>query len=172
MDIRLGVLEAIDLPQIQRWRNDDRLRHGFREYRLLSLIDQRDWFDHISRSREVEMFGVFLGPELIGVCGLCNINWVNRTAEISFYVVPPQPGMGLQAQTLELLRQKAFGEFNLHRLGAETYSFRSAQIAQLEKAGYVQEGVMRKHVFKLGEYHDSIIHGMVNDECVGNCHGR
>jgi len=188
MDIRLRAIEEADLPQLLRWRNDDQPRHTFREYRLLNMINQRDWLDHISRSREVEMFGIELafeggvstvghsitvtvgGWQLIGICGLCNINWVNRTAEVSLYIA--RQYQGVVPPALGLLRQKAFGEFNLHRLWTETYDFRVGRIAILEHCGYAREGAMREHVFKHGKYRDSIIHGMVNNECASNCHGR
>ena len=179
MDIRLRALEQTDLEQLRDWRNSSWLRSFVREYRLLNMIDQRDWFDHITRSREVEMFGIeakFMAKDaahqimhkvpkwkLVGVCGLTNINWVNRTAEVSLYIALARQDGGIATQVLGILRQKAFEEFNLHRLWTETYSLNVAQIARLERNGYVREGTMREHVFKMGKYHDSIIHGMVND---------
>lgn len=172
MDVQLRAIEESDLSRIRDWRNDECLRSGFREYRLLNMVNQRDWLDHISRSREVEMFGIDFFGGLVGVCGLCNINWVNRTAEISLFIAPAHQDKGYALQVLGLLRQKAFKELNLHRLWAETYSFHPAQIARLEKSGYVHEGILREHVFKRGRYHDSIIQGLVNDECAGNRHGR
>jgi len=169
MEVRLRQLEEEDLAQLRDWRNDDRLRHGFREYRLLNMANQRDWFSHISRSREVEMFGIELEViskiptrKLVGVCGLCNINWVNRAAEVSLYIVPERPGVSELA--LELLRQKAFEEFGLRRLWAEVYDFRAVSIARLERCGYVLEGRMREHVFKQGKYHDSLIYGLLREE--------
>jgi len=170
MDIRLRALEQTDLEQLRDWRNSDWLRPFVREYRLLNMINQRDWLDHISRSREVEMFGIeafFIANDtvrqwnLIGVCGLTNINWANRTAEISLYIKPSHQGEGIGAQVLEALRQKAFGEFNLHRLWAEIYSNNQASIRLFEKCGYAKEGVQREHVFKQGEYHDSLIYGLI-----------
>lgn len=168
MTIRLRVVEEGDLSQLRDWRNDDRRRHAFREYRLLSMSNQRDWFEHISRSREVEMFGIeFLtntGFELVGVCGLCNINWVNRTAEISLYVTPDYQDESVDLRARELLHQKAFDEFNLRRLHTEVYSFRTERVALLERCGYTHEGTLRKHVFKQGRYHDSLIYGLLREE--------
>ena len=165
MQVRFRQLDVEDLPQLRDWRNDDRLRATTREYRLLNMVNQDDWFEHISRSREVEMFGIeFLtntGFELVGVCGLCNITWVNRTAEISIYVESGWSGSVVE-QALGLLRQKAFEEFNLHRLWAEIYEFNKANIVLFEKCGYVLEGRLREHVFKQDKYHDSLMYGLVS----------
>lgn len=163
MIVKLRAIEKRDLPQLRDWRNDDRLRYSCREYRLLSMTNQRDWLDHISRSREVEMFGIVHLAKLVGVCGLCNINWVNRTAEISLFIAPDSWSRDVAAQALELLRQKAFGELNLHRLWVEVYEFHAAKIALLEEGGYVLEGRLREHTFKLGRYHDSVIYGLLGE---------
>lgn len=174
MDIKLAALEQTDLGQLRDWRNSDWLRPFVREYRLLSMNNQVDWFNHISSSDKVEMFGIEIeiinvlsvdsctrSRELIGVCGLCNINWVNRTAEISLYIEPDKQGAGIGLQTLELLRQKAFEEFNLRRLWAEIFEFNTASIALFEKCGYEIEGNMREHIFKQGRYHNSLIYGLI-----------
>lgn len=161
--MRLRAIEERDLSQVRDWRNDDRLRHTFREYRLLNMVNQCSWLDHISRSHEVEMFGIERNGALVGVCGLCNINWVNRTAETSIYVAPDLQYPEVAAKALYFLKQKAFEEFNLHRLWVEVYEFHTAKIALLQQGGYVLEGRLRKHSFKQGRYFDSLMYGLLRE---------
>ena len=161
MQIQLRQIEVEDLPQLREWRNDDQLRRYVREYRLLNMVNQRDWLDYISRSRDVEMFSIETGDGLGGVCGLCYINWVNRTAEVSLYVAPALRDTNIAAQALVFLQHKAFEEFNLHRLWAEIYEFNLGNIELFEKCGYILEGRLHKHVFKLGKYHDSLMYGLL-----------
>ena len=160
MKIRLRAIEEGDLPQLRDWRNDDRLRSTAREYRLLNMVNQHDWLKNISRSREVEMFGIEVDGLLEGACGLCNINWVYRTAEVSIYATTEE----IATDALYLLRQKAFEEFDLRRLWAGVHEFHSAKIELYEEAGFVLEGKLREHVFKLGKYHDSLIYGLLKEE--------
>ena len=89
MDIKLRAIEASDLPQLRDWRNDDRIRHTFREHRLLNMINQQDWLTWVSKNPSVEMFGIQQEGALVGVCGLCSIHWVNLAAEVSIYVATP-----------------------------------------------------------------------------------
>lgn len=159
--VGLRALEEQDLSRLRDWRNANWLRPFVREYRLLNMVHQRDWFDRVSRSHEVEMFGVDFFGGLIGVCGLCNINWVNKTAEVSLYIAPAHQSKGYATQVLGLLRQKAFEELNLHRLWAEIFSSNHVSVQLFEKCGYVLEGRMTEHVFKAGQYHDSLIYGLV-----------
>lgn len=162
MAVHLRPIEKSDLAQLRDWRNDDRLRSTAREYRLLNLVNQQDWLEHVSRSREVEMFGIEVGGTLVGVCGLCNINWVYRTAEVSIYATDKE----VTAKVLYLLQQKAFEEFNLHRLWAEVYEFHTAKITLLKQHSFVLEGRLREHVFKQGRYHDSLMYGLLREEHV------
>lgn len=161
MKILLRVLEESDLPQLRNWRNAAWLRSYVREYRLLNMVNQLEWFKEISSSKDVAMFGIQADGVLSGVCGLTHINWVNRTAEISIYIEPQQRRRQVAAQTLFELEKVAFDVYNLRRLWAEVYSFNHAGFNLFEKCGFRQEGRMIQHVFKNGEYHDSLFYGKV-----------
>ena len=160
MQVNLRQIEEWDLPQLRDWRNGSSLRPTFREYRLLNMVNQRDWFEHISRSPKVEMFGIEYQDDLVGVCGLCSISWVNRSAEVSLYV----QGYAVAGRALELLAEKAFEEFNLHRLWAEVYEFDAVKIAALKQMGFILEGKLRAAVFKKGKYYDSLMYGLLKEE--------
>ena len=159
MSVVLRVIEKEDLRKLRDWRNEPWLRLYVREYRLLTMVDQEKWFEYITTSREVAMFGVMLNRELVGVCGLTNISWVNRTAEVSLYVIPEARKLGVGAAVLGKLKQVALEEYNLRRLWAEIYDFNEASIALFEAAGYVLEGTLQQHIFKRGSYHDSLMYG-------------
>lgn len=159
--MKLRVLEESDLEQLRDWRNSARLRQGFRGHGLLNMINQHDWFEHVSRTHKVEMFGIEVDGALVGVCGLCYIDWINGTAEVSMYVAPDLQHTDVAVPALQLLHRKAFNESNLRRLWAEVYEFHTLNIALFEKCGYVLEGRLRKHTYKQGQYHDSLMYGFL-----------
>ena len=174
--VRLRQLEEEDLVQLRDWRNSEWLRPYVREYRLLNMVNQHDWLGRASRDSGIEMFGIeavtkggmgILCTRLVGACGLTHINWVNHTAEVSIYVAPRYQGRGIGKRVLELLRQKAFDEFNLYRLWAEIYAFNEASVGLFEAAGYELEGRLKSHVFKLGERHDSLLYGLLREDSGG-----
>ena len=178
MEIRLRQIEEEDLPQLRDWRNAAWLRPYVREYRLLNMVNQREWFEHISTSRNVEMFGIVVTADeypdnpaityertrLAGVCVLTSINWVNRTAEVSLYVVPSAQRQGAGTEVLKKLEEIAFSEFNLQRIWAEIYEFNEPSIELFERAGFQLEGTLRCHVFKLGIYFDSLMYGKLKHD--------
>lgn len=165
MKVRLAQLEETYLSKMRDWRNGDDLRSRTREYSLLNMLNQEDWFEKVSRDRGNEMFAIHCERGFVGVCGLCHIDWLNRTAEVSIYIGPEDcRGKGVGIDTLALLRDKAFNEFNLHKLWAEIYSNNHASIGLFEKAGYTLEGTLRKQVYKCGEYRDSLMYGLLKDD--------
>lgn len=167
LEIRLRALEREDLPQLRDWRNQDSMRLYFREYRLLNMVNQCDWFESMSRDRNTEMFGIETRTadwELIGVCGLCYINWVDRHAEVSIYIGSPDyRRQGCATETLEQLKQRAFLEFGLHRLWAEIYVYNVASVCLFEKCGFVREGIRKEHHFHDGKFHDCLLYGLVRN---------
>lgn len=161
MSVTLRQIEEKDLEQLRDWRNADWLRPYVREYRLLNMVNQHDWFERISRSLTDAMFAIMADDELAGVCGLCNINWKNRTAEVSLYIEIDHQGQHIAIQTLRLLQEKATRDYNLHRLWAEIFAFNEASPGLFEKADFVYEGRMIDHVWKEGHYADSLIYGWI-----------
>lgn len=165
MTIRLAQIEKPYLLKMRDWRNSDEIRFRTREHSLLNMLNQEDWFEKVSRDRNNEMLAIHFNLILIGVCGLCHIDWQNRTAEVSIYIGnEAYRGKGYGTEVLRLLKEKAFNEFNLHRLWAEVYSNNTASAGLFEKAGYILEGTLRQHGYKCGEYRDSLMYGLLKGE--------
>lgn len=162
MKVKLAQIERTYLLKMRDWRNNDELRSRTREYSLLNMENQVDWFEKVSRDRNNEMFAIHCETGFIGVCGLCNIDWVNNNAEVSIYIGSKvHRGKGLGTEVLRLLEEKAFDEFNLHKLYAEIYSNNPVSEALFKRAGYKLEGTLKDHVYKCGEYRDSLMYGLV-----------
>ena len=64
---------------------------------------------------------------------------------------------------LETLIKYGFEELNLNRIWCEVYS-NNDSIHLYRKIGFKDEGILRQHVFKNGEYLDSYVLGMLKTE--------
>ena len=87
--VGLRAIEKADLSQLLTWRNLPDYRQFFREYRELSMENQLVWFqDIVLKSSHTCMFSIVEREfgSLIGACGLCYIDWVNRNADFSIYI--------------------------------------------------------------------------------------
>ena len=72
-DVNLRALEIEDLEILKKWRNDSINRNHTREYRMVNMINQKEWFEMIHKDNppKILMFGVTdKRQKLIGVCGL------------------------------------------------------------------------------------------------------
>lgn len=167
MKMSFRQIEQEDLVLLRDWRNQERVRKNCREYRLLNMINQSNWFEKISTSKLDDMFLVVVDDDPVGVCGLTHIDWKNRSAEISYYLgkpIDPAIDVATGLEVYEFLKKKGFGEYNLNRLWGEAFSFNKGGIDLALKCGFKEERVMRQTVFWDGRYWDSIMVSMLAEE--------
>ena len=175
--IGLRALEYNDLAQLQIWRNNERMRRYYREYRELSLGDQEAWYKAICcDNRNFCMFGItalhtgeappVASGRLLGVCGLTNINWVIRSAEISFYIGHDDLYVDatFAPDAVRTLCRYAFRTQNMHKVSAEIYHFDTSKKTLFEKMSMHLDGVLRDNAFEDGEYHQSLIYSLLETE--------
>ena len=164
--VNLRALEKEDLEAIKKWRNDKNTRIHTREYRLLNMINQNNWFESIHRQNPPSaiMFGIENKKnKLIGVCGLTYIDWKNRHAEISNILSMVNWQRTKEAKnTLELLIDYGFNELNLHRLWVEIFDTIPENIKLFERMKFVKEGTLKEKLWRNSQWHDSFIYSKVN----------
>ena len=58
--VNLRSLEEEDLVILKKWRNDKKTRLHTREFRLLNMINQKQWFEFIHKENPPKfiMFGI------------------------------------------------------------------------------------------------------------------
>ena len=54
--LKLRAIEKSDLPLIKTWRNDERLRRYFREYRDFSITQLESWYNNMIIDNRFEFF--------------------------------------------------------------------------------------------------------------------
>ena len=165
--VGLRAIEESDLSQLLLWRNQPNYRRFFREYRELSQTNQRNWFDSkVLNDKSTEMFsivGVNTG-ELLGACGLCYIDWINRNADFSIYIGKDDLYIDEKyaIEAAQIMMKYGFEELNLHRLWSEIYSFDEAKKVMFDRLGFKLEGVHRENHWTEGKWCDSLFYGYVH----------
>ena len=159
--VGLRAIEEADLPMLLSWRNDPVLRKYFREYRELNSAQQHDWFkSKVNSDPCTRMFSIvnLETHELLGACGLCYIDWINRSADFSMY-------LGYQSLYLdqkfapdaaETMRRYAYTEIVLHRLCAEVYAFDIVKIAFFQQLKFLLDGTHRQTHWHESQWVDSL----------------
>ena len=164
--VALRAIEKTDLTQLLQWRNIPELRRFFREYRELNSDNQLLWFEkYVMNDPNTIMFAIveLATEKLIGACGLCYIDWVNRNADFSIYIGKNNLYIdsSFAIEAAKLMEKYGFEELNLHRLWAEIYSIDEAKIKFFNELEFIQEGRFRETHWTEGKWVDSIYFGKI-----------
>lgn len=87
-----------------------------------------------------------------------------ETAMIGFALRPDQWGNGKGTETTLLLQQLGFTELGLHRLWGARDPSNEVSGKTMNRAGMPEEGRIRGHLRRHGEWRDSIVHAILADE--------
>jgi RimJ/RimL family protein N-acetyltransferase len=168
-EVGLRAIEVSDLAQLLQWRNDPKLRRYFREYRELNGEQQRSWFDKkVNGDSSTRMFSIvgLQDGRLLGACGLCYIDWVNRTADFSIYVGAEDLYIDerLAPDAARMLMQYAYDELCLHRLWSEIYEFDLHKRKFFDTLGFALDGRHRQTHWAEGRWHDSLFYSHLSSD--------
>ncbi len=101
---------------------------------------------------------------LVGCCGLNQLDWQNRRANLGYWVRRSARGRGAAASAAQLVAEFGFRELLLVRIEiiAATENVASQRVA--EKVGAVREGIARKRC-QVGEItHDAVMFSLVRED--------
>lgn len=165
----LRAIESGDLPQLLEWRNRPEYRRYFREYRELSMDNQREWFETVvNGSHATRMFSIveLAGGRLLGACGACYINWIDRNADFSIYIGADDLYVDaiFAPDAARTLISYAFRELGLHRLWAEIYDFDEPKKRFFDQLGFSLDGRHRQTHWAEGGWHDSLFYSLLDVE--------
>ena len=109
-------------------------------------------------------FGIILKNEnrFIGACGIHGITEVQ--ASIGYILNRKHWGHGYATEAARSLVDYLFGELGVHRVFASCDPRNTASIRVLEKVGMSLEGRLRENMVIHGEYRDSLIFGILENE--------
>jgi RimJ/RimL family protein N-acetyltransferase len=157
---------------IRKWRNMPEIYEWCRQDNLISDAEQGRWFDNQNQDKSIRMYSVQAkskegDPKLIGVCGLTDIDLVNRRAEFSLYIAPFLHGIGLGETALKLLLGRGFDDLGLNVIWGETFRGNKA-LKMFERVGFKVEGWRRDFYFKQGAFLDAALVSMTREEWYGD----
>jgi RimJ/RimL family protein N-acetyltransferase len=101
---------------------------------------------------------------LIGGLGLVSGQaFEAHRAEVGYWLGKPYWGHGIMTSVVKRICEVAFAEFGLAKITAHIFLDNVASARVLEKCGFQQEGILRKHYIKDGSFLDSRLFALVKD---------
>jgi len=112
------------------------------------------------------VWGIDLKKEktLVGCISLKKIDWIDRKAEVGYWLGKDWRGRGLMTEALGLVLNFSFEKLKLHRIFAFVFSDNIASQRVLEKMGFKKEGELREHKYRFGKWKDAIVFGILEKE--------
>ena len=159
---------------IRPWRNGDLdalVRHADNRQVWLTLRDQfphpytradgEDWLAHVAKQQPVTSFAIVVAGEAAGGIGLAPQPDVHRrSAEVGYWLGEAFWNRGIMTAAVRAFTDYAFNAHKLIRVFAGVFSTNPASMRVLEKAGYTQEGILKKSVVKDGQVLDQVLYAV------------
>ena len=168
-DYKLVPIRYEDRFAIMKWRNEQ--MYHLRQNKLLTEKSQDDYFNGtLAKLLDQEkpnqiLFSYLKKDKCIGYGGLVHINWIERTAEVSFIMETSLEGneFDLHWSTyLYLLKKIAFEELKLKSLHTYAYDLRPYLYPTLEKNNFKVKEHLKDEIEIDGKKTDVFIHECSN----------
>ena len=144
-----------------RWLADREVTRYLGRTTPPSLTEEREWFERVTRSETDIIWAIMLGDKVIGTSGIHSIDWPNRHAGTGSMIGEKDEWRKGYASEAHRLRTRfAFHDLGLEKLTSSAAVENIGSIRALEKSGYRQWGISRRHVWREGAWHD-MWHGEV-----------
>lgn len=167
MNIRIRALKEDDIWMLHKWINDPEVVQYTNNFRPISEMEQIKWFHDTDYFKQNSVFGIecISDKEIIGTCGLYDINSINRKAELRIKIgEKTYRGKGFGGEALAQLLDFGFKDLNLHKIWLKVLTDNKAAVKLYEKMGFINEGILRKDIYIHGIYHDLFVMSILQDE--------
>jgi RimJ/RimL family protein N-acetyltransferase len=164
-NIILRPLEVEDIPLIVEWKNNKEIMNNLNTYTPVTLMQEEAMYSLEQENPGIYKFLIEVEEEPIGYCGLVNIEWKSRRAEI-FIVIAEESfrGQGHGIDATKALINFAFKDFNLRRLFLTCFKNNTKAIKLYETLNFQHEGILRQHTCREGQYDDMVLMGLLKEE--------
>lgn len=168
--VLLRPIKRSDISFFLKWFNDPEIIQYLTRYLPMTEMAEEKWIEELATKPQSEV--VFIieviedgSNKPIGNCGLHRIHPKDHTAEIGIVIGEKDYwGKGYGTEATQLLIEYGFKQLNLHRVSSWVIEFNKRSIKLCEKLGFQKEGVLRKAIFKNGQFWDKILFGLLKEE--------
>lgn len=165
--LRLEPPRPAHLPDFVSWFSDPGVTRYLLRRHPPSLRQEERWLEHVAASRSDVVWAVTRKDPraLVGVTALHRIDWQYRHAWIEITLGDRSTwGQGFATESVGLCTAYGFEELGLEKILASVYSGNEASLRVVARAGFRQAGVLRRHAYFGGEWHDEWLGELLREE--------
>ncbi len=155
--VRMRAIEERDLAFLREMTN-----HAYVAARVvgwdwpLSDFGQGRWWEKAYNDKNnVRLIVEDFDGVPLGMTGLWQIDWHNRSALTALKMHPDRVLKGMGTDAIKLVMAYTFYQVGLNRLWGAILDFNGPSFgAYVKKCNWKVEGVLREEIFRKGEFHD------------------
>lgn len=156
--------EHIEL--VYRWRNQPHIREVMYNSNLLDWNDHLQWFNSISNDNTKVVKILYYNDVPFGVANFKFTNSQSNVGEWGFYIGEKDAPKGMGKLLAYKMLCYLFEELKVRKICAEVLDYNQISLKFHEKVGFIQEGILRKHIIKYNNYCDVYLFSIFADEWI------
>lgn len=160
--VTLRTVEPEDAEFVQKGRSNPEIRVPLGTYGPQNIPAIEDDIESLGEDEKNVALLVCLDEEPIGEVMAMNTHYTRPA--LAYWLIPEYRGEGYMVEAMEVFIDHLFDIYEIHGLTADTFHTNDGSRAVLERLGFTEEGRLREHRFRRGEYVDTIKHGILRDE--------
>lgn len=162
--IALVACEETHRWLLYEWRNRPEVADFMYSTEPISRETHDLWFSRLAQGGDRQGWVITMDGDPVGAAFMSQIDLENRRASWAFYLAEPTTrGRGVGGAVEYLVLEHAFSDLQLHKLCCEVLSFNEAVVAMHKKYGFVEEGLLRDHWSRNGEFVHTHVLAMFED---------
>jgi len=123
----------------------------------ISERNQQEWTNELKVTKEALRCAIDVAGEAVGFISLTDIDYKNGTAEVNIKLEGKKyGGKGYATDAIRSVVRFAFDELRLNCIYAHVNEHNMPSRKMVERTGFLEEGILRKRLFKRGKYIDTI----------------
>ena len=168
MKVNLHRLSLSDAPEIARLINNRKIWDNLRDFipNPYGVEDGEFFVNLTQKENPPQTFGIVIDEtQLCGVIGLVIQQDVHRfSAEIGYWIGEEYWGKGIGTKAIHLMVDYGFNELRINRIFSGVFEYNQPSLRILEKCGFVKEGILKKAVYKNGNFYDEHRYAIIKPE--------
>jgi UDP-4-amino-4,6-dideoxy-N-acetyl-beta-L-altrosamine N-acetyltransferase len=146
------------------FRNNPEIYKWCRQTDMLEWNNHCKWFDNLGSDKTIKMYSIENNKNaVVGVCGITDIDLLNRRAEFSLYIGKECQKKGYGRLALNQLLDHAFKCYSIDQIWGETIEGNPA-IEMFKSLGLTVDGIRRNFYFKDGILKNALLMSITRSE--------
>ncbi len=162
-DCSIRLIEEKDLETVLRWRNSERIRANMFTDHYISMDEHRNWFKKTRESSSEICYITEYRGHPFGVVNISDVDRRNNKCSWGFYRGTVKAPQGIGTVMGYLALEQILEVMEIRKLCGEAFVFNHASINFHYRFGFIQEGILTRHILKKEKFEDVIVMALFRD---------